>query len=224
MVGAAMRLRAAHSPKDYVMTPISRSLAQKLRDCTGLQMLLDYSLAHCLDLCGTEFGNIQLINWKRGYLEIKSQYGFRDEFLTFFKRVTAKEGSACARALRTLEPVVIEDVMVDDDFAPYRSIAYESGFRAVQSTPVVSSRGATLGILSTHFATPHQPNEKTMDAVKDVARLIADSIIFHRARKYSMSNGGDDMPAILSRSHKLIEESYRAMQKADHAMLRPFSR
>jgi GAF domain-containing protein len=206
------------------MTPISRSLAQKLREYTKPQALLDCGLAHCLDLCDARLGNIQLIDWNRGYLEIKSQHGFNDEFLTFFQRVTAKQGSACGRALRTLKPVVIEDVMVDDDFVAYRDIAYRSGFRAVQSAPIVSSSGSTLGILSTHFATPHQPNEKTMDAVKDVARLIADSIIFHRARKYSMRNGGDDMPAILSRSHKLIEESYRAMQKADHAMLRPFSR
>jgi GAF domain-containing protein len=167
---------------DRVMTPISRSLAQKLREFTKLQAL------------------------------------------TVFQRVTAKQGSACARALRRLEPVVIEDVMMDDDFVAYRDIAYRSGFRAVQSTPIVSSSGATLGILSAHFATPHHPNEKMMDALKDVARLIADSIIFHRARENSMSNGKDDVPAILSRSHKLIEESYLAIQKADHAMIRSRSR
>jgi GAF domain-containing protein len=205
---------------DCVMTP-SRSLVQQLREYTKLQPLLDCALAHCLGLCDTELGNIQLIDWNRGYLEIKSQHGFHDEFLKFFQRVSAKQGSACARALRTLEPVVIEDVMVDDDFAPYRHIAYRSGFRAVQSTPVVSSSGATLGILSTHFATPRRPSEKTMNDLKDVARLIADSIIFHRAREYSTSNGKDNVPATLSRCQKMIEESYRAMLRADHAMVRP---
>jgi GAF domain-containing protein len=202
------------------MTPSSRSLAQKLREFTKLQAILDCALVHCLDLCDTRLGNIQLIHWNRGYLEIKSQHGFNDEFLTFFQRVTAEQGSACARALRTLEPVVIRDVMVDVDFAPYRDIAYRSGFQAVQSTPIVSSSGATLGILSTHFATPYRPSEKTMDALKDVAGLIADSIIFHRARENSTSNGKDDVSTVLSRSHKLIEESYRAMQMADHAMMR----
>jgi GAF domain-containing protein len=197
---------------------MSRSLAHKLHEFTNLQALLDCALVHCLDLCGTELGNIQLIDWNRGYLEIKSQHGFCDEFLTFFERVTAREGSACARALRTLDSVVIEDVMVDNDFAPYRSIAYRSGFRAVQSTPVVSSSGATLGILSTHFATPRRPNEKTMDALKGVARLIADSIIFHRAHEYSTHNGKE---AILFRSRQTIAESYRAMQKADQALMRP---
>jgi GAF domain-containing protein len=115
--------------------------------------------------------------------------------------------------------VVIEDVVVDDDFAPYRSIAYRSGFRAVQSTPVVSSNGATLGILSTHFATPRRPNEKTMDALKGAARLIADSIIFHRVREYSTSNGKDNVRAIVFRTQRMIEESYSAMQKADQAMM-----
>ena len=103
------------------MIPMSRLLADKLHQFTNLQALLDCALARCLDLCGTELGNIQLIDWNRGCLEIKSQHGFRDEFLRFFERVTAKEDSACARALRTLDPVVIEDVMVDEDFAPYRS-------------------------------------------------------------------------------------------------------
>jgi hypothetical protein len=112
--------------------------------------------------------------------------------------------------------------MMDDDFAPYRSIAYRSGFRAVQSTPVVSSSGATLGILSTHFATPCRPNEKTMDTLKGVARLIADSIISHRAREYSTTNGKNSVPAIRVRSHRTIEESYRAMQKADRAMMPPW--
>jgi GAF domain-containing protein len=204
------------------MTPMSRSLVHKLREFTDPQAILDCALAHCLDLCGTELGNIQLIDWKRGYLEIKSQQGFREEFLMFFERVTAKEGSACARALRTLHPVLIEDVMMDDDFAPYRSIAYRSGFRAVLSTPVVSSSGATLGILSMHFATPRRPNQKTMDALKGVARLIADSIIFLRAREYSTSNGKDDVRAILVRTRQMIDESHRAMQKADQVMMRPW--
>ena len=57
-----------------------------------------------------------------------------------------------------------------------------------------------------------------MDALKGVARLIADSIIFHRAREYSTRNGNE---TILLRSRQTIEESYRAIQKANQALMRP---
>jgi hypothetical protein len=43
--------------------------------------------------------------------------------------------------------IMINDVRQDDRFAPFRALAASAGFRAVQSTPLISSSGALLGII-----------------------------------------------------------------------------
>ena len=65
-----------------------------------IQSVLAWLLQHGLDICQSNFGNVQLMNWQSGYLEIKAQHGFNDEFLNFFARVGLADASACARALR----------------------------------------------------------------------------------------------------------------------------
>jgi GAF domain-containing protein len=104
-------------------------------------------------------GNVQLMNWKAGYLEIKAQSGFGDEFLNFFKQVYLADVSACARALRKRSSIVIEDITTDRQFVPCCEILMRAGVRAVQSTPMISSSGALMGILSTHLPILHRPGE-----------------------------------------------------------------
>jgi hypothetical protein len=41
--------------------------------------------------------------------------------------------------------------MRDPDFAPYRGIAAQAGFRAVQSEPLIGKGGELVGVLSIHF-------------------------------------------------------------------------
>src|SRR5215831_5367759 len=57
------------------------------------------------------------LNWKAGYLEIKAQRGFREEFMNFFGRVKLEDSSACARTLRKRDAVVIEDIVIDPQFS-----------------------------------------------------------------------------------------------------------
>jgi GAF domain-containing protein len=195
-------------------------LTGQLRDCADLQAALDYALAKGLDVSGTHLGNIQVMDWKRGSLEIKAQRNFHAEFLTVFKHVTVIDGSACARALRAGHTVIIEDVAVDHDFAPYRGIARRAGFRAVQSTPLISGSGAVVGILSTHFPVPHRPSPSTMNALKQLAQSIAEAVIFHRVRAFAVSKNRRDTEEIFVRSVEAIAESRAIMRKAESAMTR----
>jgi GAF domain-containing protein len=157
-------------------------LAERLSSCTGLGSILDCVLDTGLELTGASLGNIQLMDWPAGYLTIEAQHGFQREFLDFFRRVKADSGSACGRALREQRAVVIKDVMLDEDFVPYRAVAERARFRSVQSIPVISSSGAFVGILSTHFPTPRRPTECEMDALRSLAALAANAIIRQRAR------------------------------------------
>src|SRR5215475_745412 len=132
-------------------------MADPLARCPDVQPILDWLLRRGMDLSQTGFGNVQLMSWTAGYLEIKAQQGFDEAFLRFFERVRIEDGSACARALRNRVAIVIEDIMADEEFTPCRQVVSDAGIRAVQSTPILSSSGALLGVISTHFAARHRP-------------------------------------------------------------------
>jgi GAF domain-containing protein len=110
-----------------------------------------------LELTGARLGNVQLMDWNAGCLKIASQRGFGPEFLAFFKRVALNDGTACGRALHSRSTIVIPDTMADAGFPPYRDVAARAGFRAVQSTPLVSRSGALVGVLSNHFGEAGRP-------------------------------------------------------------------
>ena len=62
-------------------------------------------------------------------------------------------------------------------FAPYREIADQLGFRAVQSTPLITSQNACIGVVSTHFAQPHEPTAIEMQTLGAYAGLAADLLV-----------------------------------------------
>ncbi len=49
-------------------------------------------------------------------------------------------------------------------------------FKAVQTSPLVSRAGKTLGMISTHWAVPHQPSERDFRLLDILARQAADLI------------------------------------------------
>jgi GAF domain-containing protein len=180
--------------------------------CRDVQATLDGLLQRGTDLSQTSFGNVQLMSWTAGYLEIKAQRGFDDGFLRFFERVTIEGGSACARALRDRETIVIEDIMADKEFAPCRQVVSEAGIRAVQSTPIISSSGALLGVMSTHFAARHRPTKIELRELQRAAQIAANAIIHFEARRYPIDER-------INRSLMLIEQSREEMARADRLVL-----
>ena len=196
-----------------MMDPLYISLGRS----ADFESVVSGLLERGLDVCQSNFGNVQLMNWDDGYLQIKAQRGFQQEFLNFFECVKLSDCSACARALRNREPIIIEDVMLDPQFARYREILQRAGVRAVQSTPMLSTSGALVGILSTHFSTPHRPTDSQLRAVRDAADWAADAIIGIRARA-----DGHDIDR-LQNSLMLLRESRAAIHRADQILLRkPF--
>jgi PAS domain S-box-containing protein len=119
-------------------------------------LLLERVLDATIRLQNADFGTIQLYDPVKQALEIVAQRGFRQDFLEYFKSVR-DDGAACGRAMQLRERVIIEDVETDPEYAPHRHIAASAGYRAVQSTPVLSRRGEFVGVLSTHFRRPHRP-------------------------------------------------------------------
>jgi GAF domain-containing protein len=137
---------------------------------SAVQTILDDVIA----LLGAEYGNVQLSVGDE--LVIAAQRGLSADFLKTFRRVKKDDGSACGRALRLGEPVIIRDVEQDPEFAAFRPDAKKAGFRSVQSTPFFSKDGNVIGMVSTHFAHAHEPTPLEMLTLKKYSVAAAEHL------------------------------------------------
>jgi signal transduction histidine kinase/ActR/RegA family two-component response regulator len=143
----------------------------------GMEKMLDSAIA----LLGADMGTVQLLDSHKRVLEIVVQRGFQQDFLDFFREVSAADDCACGRTLREGGTTIIEDVETEDSYAPYRQIAAAAGYRSVQSTPLRARDGAVLGMLSTHFRRRHRPSAQDLRRLELYARQAADFIESTRA-------------------------------------------
>jgi GAF domain-containing protein len=158
-------------------------LISELFDCRQLDRALDLVLSGALQLQGTSLGNMQLFNPEQHALEIVRQNGFKREFLDFFHHVSTEHSCACGRALQNRSAIVSNDVDQDPDFAPYLSVMRAAGVRAVQSTPLITSTGKLIGVVSTHFREPGIISAVTMKATEVFARQAAEVFLLIEAEE-----------------------------------------
>jgi hypothetical protein len=153
-------------------------LPERLQDsltAPTLGALLDEVLEFALTLLHAERGNVQLIDPATGVLRIAAERGFDAEFMEYFAAVT-DDGPACGRAAQQRAQVVISDVTTDPGFAPHREIALASGFRAVQSTPLLNQAGHLVGIVSTHYPRPITPPRHDLEIISRFGALVGESL------------------------------------------------
>jgi PAS domain S-box-containing protein len=126
-------------------------------------------------ICGADKGSIQLLDPASGILQITAQRGFEKPFLDFFSAVKEGDPAACG-ALQSAERIVIDDVARSEAFAgqPSRAVLLHAGVGALQSTPLRSGAGTVLGMISTHFARPHRPDERDLRCIDLLARQAGD--------------------------------------------------
>jgi chemotaxis methyl-accepting protein methylase/PAS domain-containing protein len=150
-----------------------RELSVLLWQVPDLQPGLDALLEALLTSLEAPRGNLQLLSGDTESLHIVAQRGFEQDFLDFFREVSAGHDTACGRALRNGERVVIEDVDLDVAFASYREIARQAGFRSVVSVPLRGTGGTAVGMLSAHFAEPRRFADSELQLIDSFARLAA---------------------------------------------------
>jgi GAF domain len=144
-----------------------------------LHEILDVAIA----IAGADKGNIQLLDSEAGLL-IAAQRGFGPAFLKYFEYV-GDGPSACAAAMRSGERVVVEDVMASEIFLgqPSMNTLIAEGMHAVISTPLMSSAGNVLGMISTHFRESHHPNAQELGLMDLPARQAVDYLERKRAEE-----------------------------------------
>jgi PAS domain S-box-containing protein len=170
---------------------------------------LDEVLRVAIEISGADKGNIQLLDPASGTLSLTAHSGFEQPFLDFFAGVGEDGASACALGMETLQRVIVEDVTENEIFnrQPALEIMLDAGVRAVHSLPLLNSTGNLLGIISTHFTTPHRPSEQELRLMDLLARQTADYIERKRVE--------DDRELLLSREHELRQTAEEANRLKD---------
>ncbi|MFN3659294.1 MAG: GAF domain-containing protein [Pseudolabrys sp.] len=134
---------------------LERMMSERLRSRSTFEDAVETVLHDVVALHGAEYGDVQLPVGDE--LWLVAQLGLTAPFLKTFMRVRPQDGCACGRALRDRRTIVIPDVEVDPEYAAFRRDAQAAGYRGVQSTPLIASNGALIGVVSTLFARAHEP-------------------------------------------------------------------
>ncbi|MGW3467366.1 GAF domain-containing protein [Saccharopolyspora sp. NPDC000995] len=105
---------------------------------------------------GADFCDLQVHDRQEGALRILAQHGFRPAFLSFFASITTGCPTACAKALVTRTPVLVDDVTRSPIFVGQPTLApiLDAGTRSVASYPLLDGGPRPLGVLSLHYSRP----------------------------------------------------------------------
>lgn len=127
----------------------------------------------------SDMASLQMLYPERGQggeLRLLCHRGFGPQAAAFWEWVGLRSETTCGVALRDGQRVIVADVETcdfmagSDDLEQYR----KKGIRAVQSTPLLSRDGRLLGMISTHWRTPHIPAEDDLRQLDILARQAAD--------------------------------------------------
>jgi PAS domain S-box-containing protein len=148
---------------------------QCLRTGHDLQGSLNAVLGAAVFLTRADKGSIQQLDHSLGGLRLVAQQGFESRFMDLFALVT-NQATSCRAAMESRERVVVEDIAESKIFVgtPELQVLLDAGARAVQSTPLLSSSGKLLGMVSTYYATPRRPLERELRLMDLLARQAAD--------------------------------------------------
>jgi two-component sensor histidine kinase len=176
-------------------TPAKR-LTRKLQSVTLLYDLssrlvasatMEEALEAILDaanlLHGAKQGRIQLCDPVKRELEMVASRGFKPGVFDVIRPFAPEDRFASARALKTRRPVVIDDVELDLEYAPYLDKARKGGYRAMIAAPLISSGGEAIGVLSIYFSVPHRPSRRELRLSELYARQAANVVARFRAER-----------------------------------------
>ena len=197
------RLKRSKSGPTDLHKRILEDFAAACAPETLYEKLLDAAIV----LMRSDAASVQLLEPERKRLRLLASHGFAKSSARFWQWVDVDAQSSCGRALARKERIVVADIEADPelegtaDGEAYRA----SGLKAVQSTPLIARDGRLLGMLSTHWSKPHEPNSADFRHFDVLARQAAD--LLDRVQSEEA----------LSRSEeRLRKRAAKALQTSEH--------
>ena len=157
----------------------------RLKKEPDLSLTLETAVRDVVALHGAEFGNVQLVG-DDGDLWIVGQKGLAGPFFESVARVSSTAGTVCARAWRRGKTTTVANVLEDEAFRPFVDFARRAGFRAVISSPLISTSGERLGVISAHFANPKTPTDIERSTLESYCLQLA-NLLLQRASASSLA-------------------------------------
>jgi PAS domain S-box-containing protein len=130
--------------------------------------------------------SMQLLDESKDALRLLAYRGFGPELGEAFELCGGDIATACNAARRERRRVIVPDVEASDFLAPMLEVHRRFDIRAVQSTPLISRSGELLGMISTHWRAPHEPQEGELRLLDVLARQAADLIERSRAEEVAL--------------------------------------
>ena len=175
---AALRQSEQRLAREVAGAKTLQSISTRLISESTPESLYEQILGAAMELMASDCASVQMLAADHASLRLLAWRNFHPDSAAFWQRVEVGAGSTCSKALRDNERVVVADIEACEfmagsaDQQEYR----RSGIRAAQSTPLRSRSGRPLGMLSTHWRTPHSPTEEDFRFFDVLARQAADLI------------------------------------------------
>jgi PAS domain S-box-containing protein len=182
----ALRASQAQAQNELADTKLLHSISAELIHESNSEPLYAKLVDAAVRIMHSDYASLQMFYPERGTkgeLHLLASYGFSPEAVKFWEWVRADSHCSCGLALRTGQRVIVPDVkqchlMADSED---QKALLQAGILAAQSTPLVSRNGALVGMITTHWRTPHEPSERSLRLLDIVARQAADLIETRRA-------------------------------------------
>ena len=178
----ALRQSRVQIEAELADTKLLQDLGAALIDESDTAALYEKVLDAAVAIMRSDFASMQMFHPERGQegeLRLLTFRGFSPEAARFWEWVGMDSvGSTCGAALRSGGRIITADVETCDFMAGTEDLAMfrQTGIRSCQTTPLLSRNGRLVGMISTHWRTPHRPTDRQLRMLDLVARQAADII------------------------------------------------
>ena len=175
---AALRQSEHRLAREVAAAKALQSISTRLISESTLDSLYAQILGAAMELMASDAASVQILSADRTSLRLLAWRNFHPDSAAFWQGVSVGAGSTCSKALRDNARVVVPDIEACEfmDGTQDQRECRRSGIRAVQSTPLQSRSGRPLGMLSTHWRTPHNPVDEDFRLFDVLARQASDLI------------------------------------------------
>jgi PAS domain S-box-containing protein len=175
---AALRQSEQRLAREVAGAKTLQSISTRLISESTPESLYAQILGAAMELMASDAASVQMLAADYTSLQLLAWRNFHPDSAAFWQRVEVGAGSTCGQALRDNERVVVADIEACEFMAgtPDQQESRRSGIRAVQSAPLRSRTSRPLGMISTHWRTPHTPTEDDFTLFDVLARQAADLI------------------------------------------------
>jgi GAF domain-containing protein len=139
------------------------------------ELILDAAAA----IMRSDIATMQRVDEANGELVLLGYRGISSESASIWQRVPyATAATPCALATRTGRRVLIADYLMHPEMQGTKDLEqmHAANMRSGQSTPLQTRDGRIVGLISTHWRSPHTPSRRELANLDVLARQAADLI------------------------------------------------